>query len=384
MTARSTLRLGPGGFPLEELAQADLGRSSVPATRSHERTTLMKLDRTLLLVLLAACGSGDAAVATDAHDDPDAPPPLDYTEPTVPISELPPATYKGFTGGLYPGGNEIPAGHLAEGMARAAAIQKLDTNGNPSPTGAYVLLSIGMSNTTQEWCSQGGDLAPCDAWTFMGKASVDATVDTDGLVMVNGAKGGQTCALWGDPDSSNWDRVDGNLQALGLSSQQVQAIWLKCANPGPTIALPDASADAYAMLASMGDITRNAAQRYPNLQMIFISNRIYAGYATTTLNPEPYAYETGFAVKWLIEAQIEGDASTPAGDVSYPTAPWLGWAADLWANGATPRSDGLAWIVDDFQSDGTHPAIGGRDKVSDQLMRFFTGSPLTTSWFLAP
>jgi hypothetical protein len=54
---------------------------------------------------------------------------------------------------------------------------------------------------------------------------------------------------------------------------------------------------------------------------MFLSRRIYAGYATNCLNPEPYAYEYGFSAKWLIEAQVvqeEGGAQDPiAGVMSY-------------------------------------------------------------------
>ena len=54
----------------------------------------------------------------------------------------------------------------------------------------------------------------------------------------------------------------------------------------------------------MGQIVRMLKGRFPNLQLAYVSSRSYAGYATTELNPEPYAYESAFAVRWLIQDQI--------------------------------------------------------------------------------
>ena len=170
----------------------------------------------------------------------------------------------------------------------------------------------------------------------------------------------------------------------------MRGAWLKVANPQPTSSLPNANADANTLVQQMGNIVRAMKSRYVNLEMVFASSRIYAGYATTALNPEPYAYESAFAVKRLIEAQINqmngGGVDPLAGDLSYAAggvAPLLAWGPYLWANGATPRSDGLTWVPSDFASDGTHPSTQGRRKVAEHLMRYFINSPHTQDWFLA-
>ncbi len=129
--------------------------------------------------------------------------------------------------------------------------------------------------------------------------------------------------------------------------------------------------------------------RYPNLRQVFVSSRIWAGYATSTLNPEPFAYESGFAVKWLIDAQIEQArrgviVDARAGDVRYPgVSPWLAWGPYLWAAGPTANGDGLAWQPADFADDGTHPSQAGQAKVGAMLLAFFKTSPFTRCWFVA-
>lgn len=339
-----------------------------------------------LATILACSGSGRTTMPED-------PGTVEIREDTVPVAltDLGTRTYKGFAGGLYPeGSNTPPLEHAAEGRARAGEIAPLDVNGEPSPAGKYVLLSIGMSNTTQEFCSGGAQL-PCDPWTFMGRAASDPEVNQTTLGIVNGARGGQSAERWDSPDHPNYDRIrDEVLAPQGLSERQVQVAWVKVANPRPTLALPAAQADAYELEAQTGDIVRALNTRYPNLKQVFLSSRIYAGYATTSLNPEPYAYESGFAVKWLVEAQIEqmlagGDLlDDRAGNLNYNAgAPWIAWGPYLWANGLDARSDGLIWERGDFAADGTHPATPGRSKVGAMLQTFFKTSPYTRCWFIA-
>lgn len=316
----------------------------------------------------------------------------------VPLNDLGSGTYLGFEGGLYPeGSNSMPAKHAEEGLERARAIQPLNRDGQAHPDGRYVFLSIGMSNTSMEFCRALGlhhdtDGVTCEPYSFMGLSSSDSSVNHADLFLLNGARGGQVAERWSSPTAEIYDRIrDELLIQHNLSESQVQVIWLKVANGdvGDDPSLPSDQADAYVLLSYLGDVVRALKVRYPNLQQVFLSSRIYAGYATRDLSPEPYAYESGFAVKWLIEAQIEqmegdGELIDPrAGDLNYDTvAPWVAWGPYTWADGTSPRSDGLVWQQQDFGNDGTHPSVYGREKVAHMLLQFFKNSPLTRCWFL--
>ncbi len=101
------------------------------------------------------------------------------------------------------------------------------------------------------------------------------------------------------------------------------------------------------------------------------------------LNPEPFAHESGFAVKWLIEEQIVGNPTLRFTGPDAP-APWLAWGPYLWADGEVPREDGFVWTCADTASDFTHPSAAGSAKVADQLLSFFETELTARRWFLAP
>ena len=123
--------------------------------------------------------------------------------------------------------------------------------------------------------------------------------------------------------------------------------------------------------------------RFPNLKAVYLSSRTFGGWAKTRLNPEPYAYESGFAVKWLIEDQIKGNAALNCDPKQGPVkSPWLCWGPYLWANGTTKRADGFVWEENDFREDDrTHESTQGQDKVGRELVKFFKTDKTTKSWF---
>ncbi|MDZ4831855.1 MAG: hypothetical protein SGJ09_16890 [Phycisphaerae bacterium] len=309
----------------------------------------------------------------------------------VPLSDLGAGVYLGaFQGGLYPGGlNVPPPAHAVAAHQQAVAIVPRLPGGLPAPGGKIVLLSIGMSNTTQEFCGAGRG-GGCTPSSFMGKAVADPSVDQEHLVIVDGAAGGQTASTWDSPSDLNYNRVrDQELAPLGVSEAQVAAVWIKVADAGPSIPLPAPNADAVVLSKSIAAIARAVRVRYPNCRLAFLSSRIYAGYASTLLNPEPYAYESGFAVKWVVAEQISQAAGNPPAE-GYgllnigANAPVLVWGAYLWADGLVPRGDGLIWECGDLNSDGTHPSPSGVEKVSSMLMSFFLSSPFSRPWFRTP
>jgi hypothetical protein len=286
----------------------------------------------------------------------------------TPINDLGTGFYQGYQGGLYPNGrNQRPASHDSAGRALATLVQPRNSAGLIDLiNGKIVLLSIGMSNATQEFS--------------VFKAIADTLSSKNPkLVIVDGAQGGQTAAIISDPNANFWTVIDQRLTNAGVTRQQVQAAWVKEANAGPTQIFPR---HAQILDSQFVLIARILKGRYPNIMLAYWSSRTYGGYATTTLNPEPYAYESAFAVQWTIARQINGDTAL-AYSGTNPKAPWLSWGPYLWADGIIPRSDGLTWICDDFvTSDRTHPSSSGRLKVAQMLVAFFRSDTTTRDWFL--
>jgi Cu/Ag efflux protein CusF len=329
-----------------------------------------KQDGKDVLVGLAMGGGGGGAPRREGSGQRVSP----DTSSFKPITELGKAEYRGFTGGLYPNGeNARPAAHEAAGLKLARQVQPLNAAGKPDPQGRIVLLSIGMSNTSQS--SQGFQ-----------QALADESGKNPRFLFVNGAQGGMTAAAIQNPDdggrgSQYWGTVDQRLQQAGVTRDQVQIAWIKQADAGPSQGFPRY---AQTLQAELTRIVQVLTDRFPNCKLAYLSSRTYGGYATTSLNPEPYAYESAFSVKWLIEEQLKGNAAlnfnSAKGDVK---SPWLSWGPYLWANGTTKRvADGFMWEETDVPGDGTHQSASGQRKVGRLLFDFFKSDTTTRDWFL--
>jgi len=270
--------------------------------------------------------------------------------------------YEDEDGGLYGKGSKQPPGALKKSAVEALAeIQPLDAEGKPSESGKVAFVSISMSNATQEF-------------SFFKRIADADSRKSDKLTIVDCAQGGQTMAAWAPPEGRPWPVAMERLQNAGVTPQQVQVAWVKLANAGPggskTEHLAQLEADTIKVL-------HNLKTRFPNLRTAYLASRIYAGYASTGLNPEPYAYEGAFAVRHLIQKQISGDA-----ELVSSKSPLLLWGPYLWSEGEKGRKfDELNYTKDDFGGDGTHPSRSGQEKVAKQLLEFFVKSELAKGWF---
>jgi hypothetical protein len=305
---------------------------------------------------------------------PPPPPPRDSIG-VKPLTELGTEKYKGESGGLYGhGSNEPPAAQQAAAKQAAAKIQPLDARGQPSTRGKIGLLGVGMSNTTLEFS------------TFKRLADSDPRKSAN-VAIIDVAQGGQAASQWTDLTSETgkrvWGTVDQRLKAADVTNEQVQVVWIKQALIGQA-QYGEFPAHAEKLESDLVTTLQLLKQRFPNLQIAYLSSRIYAGYATTPLNPEPYAYEGAFAMRWIIESQVKGDpqlnADPARGDVKSPV---VLWGPYLWGDGTTPRKDGLVWNRDDLtERDGTHPSPSGQKKVADLLTAFFHSDPYAKNWYL--
>lgn len=267
----------------------------------------------------------------------------------VPLTDMGKRRYRGFRGGLYPAGRNRPTtAYLRKGLTASRAVRPID--------GKIVLLSVGMSNATAEFAA------------FKKVADRDSAKNPN-LTIVDGAQDGWDARrVRAEPEY--WDNVDARLVAADVSANQVQAVWLKESIAGEDRRFPK---DAKALQADLRAIVRAMRSRYPNLRLVYLSSRTYGGYAITGLNPEPAAYDSGYAVRGLIQDRMAGRLK----------GPWLAWGPYLWTDGVRGRNDGLVWTCDDVDDDGTHPSKVGAQKVVNLLVAFFKTDPTARRWFVA-
>jgi hypothetical protein len=305
----------------------------------------VKTLRLFPLVVLALVPAAAYSPAGEARSAPDC---SQRSTGLPPLTDMGRTRYRGHRGGLYPGGANRPSRrYLRRGTDAARRVRPI--------RGKVGFVGVGMSNAMAEFRA------------FTRTASQDPAVNP-ALTFVEGPGGGWDAVRVSRPGSRYWRSLDTRLRRARVARNQVQIVWLKHAIAGEDRTFPQ---DARALQMHLRRIVRILAARFPNLRLVYVSSRTYGGYAVTHLNPEPFAYESGYAAKWLVQDGIEGRLGRRV---------WVGWGPYLWTDGVDGRNDGLTWLCEDVAQDGTHPSPAGVRKVTRLLMDFFSNDP-TTGWF---
>jgi hypothetical protein len=285
-------------------------------------------------------------------------------------------TYLGHEGGLYPNGSNVrPTDHTNYGIGLAQAITPLNADGQPDPNGKEVLVLLGESNVHLE----------AEAIVRDG---MNDLLKNPAVVLADGALGDATAAKLSDPNSPFWVSIlDYIIPNYGVTPNQVVAAWVE---PTDEISTGTFPSDISKLQSQLENEVQNLLTFFPNIKVAYFSSRAYSGYSNglpKQINPEPYAFESSYAVKWAIQDQLNGAPNLNFDPSKGPVrAPWMSWASYDWADGlVVPDSDGFYWSCQDSEADGNHPSgISGEEKIANRVINFFKADATTAPWYLAP
>jgi len=262
--------------------------------------------------------------------------------------------------GLYPGGkNDMPAAHRQAGERVAAAVQPLDPDGKPSPSGRILALTVGHSNCNMYFAA------------LQKRLQQNAAQLHPRFELLNAAVGGQQLPEIVQLQGKVWDRQKKLLDVPGASALQVQVVFFHTTYhtwKNTTQAAPRPFPQTMqAMQADMAKVLRHLVGLYPNLKIAYLTAdgfRHFTGW-------EPHVWQEAFAIKWLIESQIRGEAGT-AFEGADRALPWLEWGPYIWDN---------TWGRDYF-TDGVHPAPKALEIFVDKYWAHFGADSVSRAWLL--
>ncbi len=291
-------------------------------------------------------------------------------------SKFDPSTLKPFTAGepylgkhqtgLYPGGkNDMPEAHRKAGQAVAATIRPLDAAGKVDQANGRILaLVLGHSNCNDYFQALQQHLGRHRQRLHERFEIINAAVSGQQLPEIRALKG------------RVWDKAEQLLHQGGYAARQVQVLFLHTTYHGafnagnrPPGPFPQTMQQMQSDLAA---VLEHCVKLYPNLRIAYLTTdgfRHFTGF-------EPHVWQEAFAVKWLIEAQIEGKEGTAFQDApDRPRRlPWLSWGLYIWDN---------TWDRSYF-TDGVHPAAKARQIFVTACMKHLRADSVAQPWMFKP
>jgi len=238
--------------------------------------------------------------------------------------------YSGRSSGLYSWGNALIDNTYETDYINAnKEIKTLNTAGNSAVNGKIGILQIGGSN-------------PGILFNGLKAVQQDDAGFGSKLTFVNAGLNAMDLSDILKPDTDYWNTVQSLLSANGISALQVEVIFCVEDNLKNSDKTFNRAVSLKNDFIDLLDLVRT---KYPNCKVFLIGDRAYTGYATDIMHKEPVGYLNGWGVKLFVEEYSSGLLP------KYPVVNWLDY---YWANGETPRFDGLTYVRSDYRSGYIH------------------------------
>lgn len=293
----------------------------------------------------------------------------------VPINDLGSGIYKGFMGGLYPNGsNTRPPTHLTAAMLQGNEIKLLAFNGTTDEkNGKIVMIGVGASNPRAEFEA------------FITKTKSLSNLNPN-LKIINTCIGGQGVQKMNQVAANYWVQASKTLQSASLSDLQVQIAWIETENTQDAeVEFPKAPQK---LMTDLQILLQTLKKKFPNLKICYLSGRSYSGYAEAAAGEigkgllYPRDYYNGWAMKWIVEKQINNEAGFQYSGLSS-TIPFVTMGSYHWTDADKTRLDGFGInCATDIGDDGLHLTTMGEQKIAGLIFTFFNTDVTAKSWFL--
>ena len=288
----------------------------------------------------------------------------------VPLNDLGTGLYRGYTGGLYPGGaNKPPTKYAADLLLISKNIIPIDVNGEPSSEkGCIVFISMGGSTGGKNM-------------TALIDKTKDNPLTNPYLKLMNGNQPAQKAPLSAIADSASdyWQHITQILALHKSGFKQVQVVYLETDDGVLTAKFPNRP---MIIKNKIEDCLRTMKLMFTNLKVVYVLGRTRTFSNTTTpWNTEPSPYYFGWACKWAIEDQINKVPGTEYKGENK-VAPILAWGFYQWADSLPRATDNFYWRYSETK-DGLHANEAGQDTLSTRFQKFLLSDIYASKWYKA-
>ena len=293
----------------------------------------------------------------------------DNSTVSVPLNDLGAGMYKGYTGGLYPGGLNHPTGSYAVDLYKICSnIMPLDTFGNPSSkeNGRILFVSIG-------WSTCGKNMRVLETKT----AENPLTNPKLFLLTLNSGGGLARLNNVANPNDPYWNYASTLLKDSNASFRQVQIIYLETEDSIKNVNFP---ARPLLVKQELESCFRVFKQKFPNVKVVYLLARTSTfGANQHIFNREPCPYYFGWACKWAIEDQINGVPGTEYKGANK-VSPLITWGFYQWADSLPRKTDNFYWRSYET-ADGLHANPVAQDTLATRFQNFLLTDKAAKKWY---